>query len=780
MEISLKVGEQTVCRIYVDARCLQDARFRDRGVGQHVLSLLAGVHEFAPAKLALIMIACVDRQLPPLRTEIRALFDEEQALSVPVANNSMLLQPSPMTHSPHPLRKFFDDPTIQTIAIVHDFIPLDFPSDYLINPAARKEYLENLAVLHDYDAYISNSEFTSRELQQNLGVMPRKAHVSGVAVRESVIGSSGFNGAAERYFLVIGGGDKRKNVELPLRAHARSSELRRTDVALKIVGHYSESGLNELRALYRHEGGNPRLLQFVEGVSDAELGALYQGALVTVCPSRVEGFSIPVVEANANGCPVIVSDCAAQIELMPLPEYQFRSDDDARVAALMEAFVNSEFGNLAMRRQGDFWLRFQASEVQRRFWSAFFGEYFEGASPIANGGSSAYISRNVKPRLAVASPVPPDRSGVADYTMATMTAMRQYADLELFTETKGRIINRAFDTIHPLSSDAYTNPNFDGVISVLGNSHLHLQTFNLLLNYGGASIAHDARMVHFYVSCLGMDRAQAVASRELKRPASAEEIEGWIANQRTMPILFLSEILEASQPTFVHSPTTRRIIRDLYDADVIALPFATYRSQSAEFRGEQGRVRARRLLGYESGARLLICLGDLVPDKAPEECLWTASMLCNWGIDVRLAFVGNNHPNMVAYLQSVADLIDVGDKVRFTEGLVDERTYQAYLAAADAAIQLRSYQFGGLSGAMLDGIAAGVPTVANEHLAEAMESPSYVARIPNGLSPVIAAEKLIEIFEQTGRDIEEEREEFLKAHSVDAYAKRLMNGMGFE
>ncbi|MFL6760265.1 glycosyltransferase [Sphingomonas sp.] len=776
----MKKDGEAIWRIYVDARCLQDARFRERGIGQHVLSVLAGAHEFAPVGVTPHLIACVDRSLPPLEANARALFAGEQALSVPMKGNSTLLQLSPMTHSPHPLSKALENPTIRTISIVYDFIPFDFPSDYLTDPVARKEYLTNLAVLHDYDAYISISEFTSGELQKNLGVMPRNCYVSGVAVRESVIRFGSCVPSGEHYCLVVGGGDKRKNVELPIRAHARSSLLRRSNVSLKIVGHYSKGDHSELCDLHRREGGATHLLQFIDGISDADLATLYQCALVTVCPSRAEGFSIPVVEANANGCPVIVADCDAQVELMPLPEYQVDPDDYDRARALMESFLDPRAGELATKRQGNFWKRFQLPEVQQRFWSAFFEQHFENVVPIAPVQGAPYVKRNFKPRLAIASPVPPDRSGVADYTVATMTAVARHADLDLYTETNGRIINRAFNMIQPLSAEPYTNRNYDGVISVLGNSHLHLQTFNLLLNYGGAAIAHDARMLHFYVSLLGADRARAVASHELGRPVTIEEIHGWIANQRSMPILFLSEILEASQPTFVHSPTTQKIIRDLYGRETIDLPFATYRAQPPEFRGAEGQARARALLGYDEDDRLLICLGDLVPDKAPEECLWTASIMHRWSVPIRLAFVGNSQPNMVAYLQSIADLIDMGSKVRFSESVVDERTYQAYLAAADAAIQLRNYEFGGLSGAMLDGIAAGVPTIANEHLAEAMESPSYVARIPNGLSPVLAAEKLLEIFDRDRRaDYEEERNAFLEAHSVDAYAKRLMNGMGF-
>ena len=772
-----------VHRIYVDARCLQDPRFRDRGIGQHVSNLLAGANEFAPPEITPHLIGCVDRSMAPLDGRARALFAEELPLAGSIAGGSTILQLSPMTHSPHPLRAALENPAVRSVAIVYDFIPLDFPADYLRHPAARREYLSNLAVLHDYDKYISISEFTSYELQTNLGVMSRDCHVSGVAVRESVIRFSGSAPTEHKFCLVIGGGDKRKNVELPIVAHAKSSLLRSFNVSLKIVGHYSEADRNALIALHRREGGTPRLLQFIEGISDGDLASLYQGALVTVCPSRAEGFSIPVVEANANGCPVIISNCPAQVELMPLPEYQFDPDDVSRVGTLMESFLDQAAGTLAMKKQGNFWTRFQPTAVQQRFWSAFFENDFDHSVPEKAGQSTAaspYIVTNRKPRMAIASPVPPDRSGVADYTMATMTAMARYAELDLFTETQGRIVNRAFETIQPLSADPYVRGNYDAVVSVLGNSHLHLQTFNLLLNYGGAAIMHDARMLHFYYSLLGPDRTKAVASREAERRVSMDEINGWIENQKTMPVLFLSEILEAAKPAFVHSPTTRDLIDKLYGRETIHLPFAAYRARLPEFEGAHGRAAARALLGISQDERLLVCLGDLVPDKAPEECMWTASMLREWGVPIRLEFVGNSQPEMVAYLRSIAELIGVGHDVRFTEGVVDERKYQAYLAAADAAIQLRNYEFGGLSGAMLDGIAAGLPTIANVHLAEAMESPSYVARIPDGLSPVLAAEKLLEIFETGREDAHEgERLAFLEAHSVDAYAKRLLNGLGF-
>ena len=56
-------------------------------------------------------------------------------------------------------------------------------------------------------------------------------------------------------------------------------------------------------------------VRFLPYISDDDLKALYQGAAVFAFPSLWEGFGLPVLEAYAMGCPVLVSAATALPEV---------------------------------------------------------------------------------------------------------------------------------------------------------------------------------------------------------------------------------------------------------------------------------------------------------------------------------------------------------------------------------------------------------------------------------------------------------------------------------
>jgi len=64
----------------------------------------------------------------------------------------------------------------------------------------------------------------------------------------------------------------------------------------------------------------PNVVTFVDqgamavGIPDEQMVAIYQASDVLLSPSMAEGFGLPIVEAQACGCPVITLDCSAMTE----------------------------------------------------------------------------------------------------------------------------------------------------------------------------------------------------------------------------------------------------------------------------------------------------------------------------------------------------------------------------------------------------------------------------------------------------------------------------------
>jgi glycosyltransferase involved in cell wall biosynthesis len=103
------------------------------------------------------------------------------------------------------------------------------------------------------------------------------------------------------YFLSVGNLTRRKNIPVLLDAYASIRE--RSGAGLVLVGAPEFGGEEVLGRLRRGAPG----VSYLGRVPDADLAALYAGALAFVYPSEDEGFGLPVLEAMAAGVPVITT-----------------------------------------------------------------------------------------------------------------------------------------------------------------------------------------------------------------------------------------------------------------------------------------------------------------------------------------------------------------------------------------------------------------------------------------------------------------------------------------
>ena len=93
-------------------------------------------------------------------------------------------------------------------------------------------------------------------------------------------------------------------------------------------------------------------IKWLGHVSDAELRALYEGAMCFVFPSLYEGFGIPPLEAMNCGCPVLASNAASIPEVCGDAALYFDPRDSGALAALLERLGGDVSLRAGLSKQG--------------------------------------------------------------------------------------------------------------------------------------------------------------------------------------------------------------------------------------------------------------------------------------------------------------------------------------------------------------------------------------------------------------------------------------------
>lgn len=201
--------------------------------------------------------------------------------------------------------------SVPLIVTVHDLAPLHHPEH---TPQwARGFYRRAFELARtDADLVCCPSLTTLEDCAAHGFDRGRLRHVpwgvsSGAATPEQVAETRSRLGLEGDYVLWAGTVEPRKNLPVLVEAFAR---VARPGLTLALVG---PDGWNEDLAGLIAGRDDVKALGFV---SDSDLAALYAGTTVFCYPSLLEGFGLPVLEAMAQGAPVVTSAGTATEELV--------------------------------------------------------------------------------------------------------------------------------------------------------------------------------------------------------------------------------------------------------------------------------------------------------------------------------------------------------------------------------------------------------------------------------------------------------------------------------
>jgi glycosyltransferase involved in cell wall biosynthesis len=222
------------------------------------------------------------------------------------------------------------------LLVVHDATVRALPENFSSRFRAAYGYLLP-RLCRRSDLVVTVSEFSRDEIVKWYGADASKMpvcyegcdHITAVAADRTVLDRLGLVG--RRFFLGVGVDSANKNIA---RVVAAFHKANLGDAVLVLTGAKDPKVFGKIDLI---QSDRVRLVGFV---LDTELRTLYENAMGLVFPSFYEGFGLPPIEAMACGCPVVISEQPALIEVCGDVALRCRADDTAAISRQMQALYD--------------------------------------------------------------------------------------------------------------------------------------------------------------------------------------------------------------------------------------------------------------------------------------------------------------------------------------------------------------------------------------------------------------------------------------------------------
>ncbi len=634
----------------------------------------------------------------------------------------------------------------RSMAILYDLIPLRFADWYLTEPVTRFQYMTRMDATTSLDHLLSISQATANDATELLGVPQEKMTVIGAGadrrfrppteplpnivrqLQESI------PDLEDNYVLFPSGIEPRKNIDGMLEAYAGLPQALRDKHQLVLVCRVNEHEWTILEQQAKDLGIQGRLV--ITGfVPDQALVQLYQAATLVVFPAIYEGFGLPVLEGMRCGAPVICSDSSSLKEIQLDQTALFDPNDVSDIAATMERFLADP-----AERQ-----RLVDAEPSKFSWDLAATLTAEQARTMLP--QPGQPSPKQLPTLALVSPLPPEASGIATYAHRFLAHLAKHFRVTVFTGPDGLEDSESLPAgvnasdIEFFDTMEQANGRFHHVLYFLGNSHFHVEGYELLKRRGGSVLLHDVRLtgLHNEIQRLAPERLINGSVGTTLAHMYPHRFQIQLEERAVIPadvadrfgVFMTKEVTDAADEVFVHS----RFAADLLELDTGQRPRVLFDIPMIPEPAPETSNRS---------ATQVCSFGLVDPAKMPERIIDAMIEVNKTSPDIELIFIGGLTSSYQRDLEARASAGSNGLQVTFT-GHADEATYDRYLHSATVAVQLRSLSNGESSATLAENMAVGTPLVITNIGAQA-ELPDEIAiKVDPDVSGTELAEAILSI-----------------------------------
>ena len=207
---------------------------------------------------------------------------------------------------------------------------------------------------------VTLSEFSRRDLIETYGLPPERVTVTPAAASprfrpapaEEIQRVRHLYNITREYVLAVGSIQPRKNLARLFVAYASLRRARGGDKLPQLVVVGKRAWLYEETLRAAEEYGVKGEVIFTGYVPEADLPALYSGALCFAYPSYFEGFGLPPLEAMACGTPVVAADRTSLPEVVGDAGLLVNPFDADEIAGAIGRLIDDEHLRAALRVRG--------------------------------------------------------------------------------------------------------------------------------------------------------------------------------------------------------------------------------------------------------------------------------------------------------------------------------------------------------------------------------------------------------------------------------------------
>jgi glycosyltransferase involved in cell wall biosynthesis/SAM-dependent methyltransferase len=298
-------------------------------------------------------------------------------------------------------------------------------------------------------------------------------------------------------------------------------------------------------------------------------------------------------------------------------------------------------------------------------------------------------------RVAFFSPLPPAKSGIADYSAAVLEHLNKSIEVETFSAK-------------PESFDA---SRYDVCVYQLGNNPYHDFVYEAASKHPGVVVMHEANL-HHLIADLTINRNDWDAYvREVGRnhgPEAEEYATRYVRTRQRPPDYRLSmmrTVLDRSRGAIVHSDAVGAELRAQgFEGPIARIPHGAWTAPV-------DRMSYRARLGLMERTALVGIFGFLKPYKRIAESLRAFRRLVRAVPDARMILVGEAHPELP--LKSLIEKLSLRQHVRHLD-FVPMEDFSGYLGACDIVLNLRYPTVGESSGTLQRALGMGKAVIVSD------------------------------------------------------------------